>query len=119
MASVVTTSPSANLSVQFYRQKPLGNYTVDFYAPRAKLVMEVDGSRHYEAMRNEQDQLRTSYLEGQGLQVLRFSKSEVFSELEAVIGKIYWMAPREINPPLAPLFQRGGLLYPGRLMAAQ
>ena len=34
------------LSVQFYTQKPIGNYIVDFYAPKAKLVVEVDGSQH-------------------------------------------------------------------------
>ncbi len=35
-------------AVQFYRQKPIGNYIVDFYAPRAKIVVEVDGSQHME-----------------------------------------------------------------------
>ena len=34
------------LGVQFYRQKPIGDYIVDFYAPKAKLVLEVDGSQH-------------------------------------------------------------------------
>ncbi len=33
-------------AVQFYRQKPIGNYIVDFYAPKAKIVVEVDGSQH-------------------------------------------------------------------------
>lgn len=36
------------LDIQFYRQKPLGPYIVDFYAPAAKLVVEVDGSQHHE-----------------------------------------------------------------------
>ena len=36
-------------SVQFYRQKPIGNYIVDFYAPKAKMVVEVDGSQHMES----------------------------------------------------------------------
>jgi very-short-patch-repair endonuclease len=33
--------------IQFYRQKPLGPYIVDFYAPQAKLVIEIDGSQHF------------------------------------------------------------------------
>ena len=36
------------LGIQFYRQKPLGRYIVDFFAPRAKLIIEVDGSQHFE-----------------------------------------------------------------------
>jgi very-short-patch-repair endonuclease len=36
------------LDVQFYRQRPIGNHVVDFYAPSAKLVIEVDGSQHLE-----------------------------------------------------------------------
>jgi very-short-patch-repair endonuclease len=36
------------LNIQFYRQKPIGNYIVDFYAPSAKLVIEVDGSQYFE-----------------------------------------------------------------------
>jgi very-short-patch-repair endonuclease len=41
------------LGVQFYRQKPIGNYIADFYAPAAKLVVELDGARHLSA--NKQD----------------------------------------------------------------
>jgi very-short-patch-repair endonuclease len=35
-------------NIQFYRQKPIGNYIVDFYAPKPKLVIEIDGSQHFE-----------------------------------------------------------------------
>lgn len=41
--------------IQFYRQKPLGNYIVDFYAPKAKLVVEVDGSQHIRAEHADKD----------------------------------------------------------------
>jgi very-short-patch-repair endonuclease len=44
------------LSVQFYRQKPLGEYIVDFYAPSARLVVEVDGAQHLEAAQVKYDQ---------------------------------------------------------------
>ena len=42
-------------AVQFYRQKPIGNYIVDFYAPKAKIVVEVDGSQHMESEQAAQD----------------------------------------------------------------
>jgi very-short-patch-repair endonuclease len=41
--------------VQFYRQKPIGDYIVDFYAPKAKLVIEIDGSQHFESQQAEKD----------------------------------------------------------------
>ena len=61
--------------VQFYRQKPIGNYIVDFYAPKSKLVVEVDGSQHLGSIHKQNDAERDSYLESAGLQVLRFNTS--------------------------------------------
>jgi very-short-patch-repair endonuclease len=46
--------------VQFYRQKPVGGYIVDFYAPKAKLVIEVDGSQHREPENLAKDRKRDS-----------------------------------------------------------
>ena len=61
------------LGVQFYRQKPLGNSIVDFYAPKAHLVIEVDGSQHFELPHRVADAQRTAALAGMGLRVLRFT----------------------------------------------
>ena len=58
--------------VPFYRQKPIGNYIADFYAPRAKLVVELDGAQHLELGQAKYDAQRTRDLEQQGLKVLRF-----------------------------------------------
>ena len=58
--------------VQFYRQKPLGAYIVDFYAPVAKLVIEVDGSQHLEQDQRRSDVARDRYLSDIGLTVMRF-----------------------------------------------
>ena len=55
------------LGIQFYRQKPIGNYIADFYAPAAKLVIEVDGSQHLEAGGRRKDLQRDRYLTAQGL----------------------------------------------------
>lgn len=75
--------------MQFYRQKPLGNYIVDFYAPKAKLVIEIDGSQHLEASNIEKDRERDKYLGNLGLTVIRFDGRQVLTETEAVLEFIY------------------------------
>ena len=60
------------VKVQFYRHKPIGHYIVDFHAPAVALVVEVDGAHHLEASQAGEDEMRTAYLEKQGLRVLRF-----------------------------------------------
>ena len=75
--------------VQFYRQKPIGNYIVDFYAPVAKLVIELDGSQHLDPEIVAADKLRDGYLKSQGLTVLRFTSREVLLELETVMQIIF------------------------------
>jgi very-short-patch-repair endonuclease len=87
------------LGVQFYRQKPLGHFVVDFYAPSARLVIEVDGSQHFTAEQKAYDQQRTTYLRSQGLRVLRFTNHEVLQETEAVAEAIYRAVLEAKNPP--------------------
>jgi len=75
--------------VQFYRQKPLGDYVVDFYAPKAKLVIEIDGFQHLEYPHVEKDKERDEYLGRLGLMVLRINSRQVLKETEAVMEFIY------------------------------
>ena len=63
--------------VQFNRQRIIGNYIVDFYCLKAKLVIEIDGSQHYEEDKIRYDERRTEYLESLGLKVLRFTNLDV------------------------------------------
>ena len=63
--------------VRFLRQKVLGKYIADFYSAEAKLVIELDGSQHYEDMNAEKDAERTAFLEGYGLTVIRIPNNEV------------------------------------------
>ena len=63
--------------VRFSRQKVLGKYIVDFYSAEAKLVIELDGSQHFEKENMARDAERTAFLEGYGLRVLRIPKNEV------------------------------------------
>ncbi len=76
--------------LQFYRQKIIGDYIVDFYCPRAKLVVEVDGGQHYIAEGIEKDRKREGCLiENFGLKVFRFSDIEVLKDIDAVVEKIW------------------------------
>jgi very-short-patch-repair endonuclease len=75
--------------LQVYRQRIIGNYIVDFYCPKANLIVELDGGQHYSAEGIQKDTIRDEYLKSQGYTVLRFSDREVFANLEGVIEKIY------------------------------
>src|SRR5262245_28186750 len=96
------------LGLQFYRQKPLGNYIVDFYAPAADLVVEVDGAQHTESPQAERDRERTAYLEQVGLRVLRYNDRQILLELDSVVEEIFRVAREKI--PLGPPFAKGGNL---------
>ena len=75
-------------SVRFSRQKILGNYIVDFYSAKAKLVIELDGSQHYEDRNVEKDAARTAFLEGYGLKVIRIPNNEVNRNFRGVCEHI-------------------------------
>ena len=70
--------------VRFLKQKVLGQYIVDFYCAKAKLVIELDGSQHYESKELEKDRERTAYLAGYGLIVLRIPNNEVIKNFAGV-----------------------------------
>ena len=74
---------------QFYRQKNIGSYIVDFYSPGAKLIIEIDGSQHYSKGGIQKDELRDRYLNHLGFRVLRFSDREVFKDINGVLERIY------------------------------
>ncbi len=70
--------------VKFYRQRAIGNYIVDFYCSRARLVIELDGSQHYTEDGLEYDSLRTDLIEKLGLTVIRFANNEIDRNFEGV-----------------------------------
>jgi very-short-patch-repair endonuclease len=74
---------------QFYRQRIIGNYIVDFYCAKAKLVIELDGGQHYSNKGLEKDKIRDDYIKEQKLEVLRFSDRDVFENLNGVVERIY------------------------------
>jgi very-short-patch-repair endonuclease len=87
---------------QFYRQRIIGNYIVDFYCPKANLIIEIDGGQHYTEEGIKKDKMRDKYMREQGYKILRFSDREIFENLAGVM---------EIcNPPSSP-FRKGGNTY--------
>ena len=88
--------------MQFYRQKPIGNYVVDFYAPAARLIVEIDGAYHLEPGQADRDRRRTAYFNQLGLSVLRFNDRQVLLELDSVVEALYQAVAEKIplNPPL-------------------
>jgi len=84
---------------QFYRQKPIGDYIVDFFCPGAKRVIEIDGSHHLVGETIEYDRIRDDYLSSLGLRVLRFTNTDVLTDIEAVVDSIRGRIP--LSPPFS------------------
>lgn len=79
------------LPVRVKRQKIIGNYIVDFYieTERAKAVIELDGSQHYEEENELRDKERDKYLQSLGIKVLRYSNLQVNTQFKEVCQDIY------------------------------
>ncbi len=75
--------------LQFYRQKIIGNYIADFYCPRARLVVEIDGGQHNGIEGRKKDSLRDEYMARAGLTALRFTDREVLQNLEEVLERLW------------------------------
>lgn len=77
-------------NLQFYRQRNLGKYIVDFYCPARKLVIEIDGGQHYESGKLiEKDKERENYLRSVlKLKVIRFTNIDILKNIYSVMDKI-------------------------------
>jgi very-short-patch-repair endonuclease len=73
---------------QFYRQRIIGDYVVDFFCPRARLVIEVDGVQHSSDDTTAADEERDEYLKSKGLKVIRFNDIEVLKNIDGVVEQI-------------------------------
>jgi very-short-patch-repair endonuclease len=74
---------------QFYRQKIINNYVVDFYCPSAKMIIEVDGSQHSEARQRRKDKERDAELSKLGFEVIRFWSWVVMKNIDEVVDEIW------------------------------
>ena len=77
-----------DLPVMVHRQKIIGRYIVDFYIADHRLIIELDGSQHYEFQGKENDTVRDEYLRSLGFTVLRYSNLEVLRDFKGVCEDI-------------------------------
>ena len=76
------------LNYKFRRQHPIGNFIVDFYCHKLKLVIEVDGAYHNHFKQIELDNDRSEILEFQDLKIIRFTNDEIMNNISCVIQEI-------------------------------
>ena len=75
---------------KFYKQRPLAPYVTDFYCPKARLVIELDGGQHYTKEGEMADRERTAYLEKHyAVMVVRFSNLEIHQNFRGVCERIH------------------------------
>ena len=74
---------------RFHRQYVIGNYIVDFYCHKANLVIELDGSQHYDPAQQAADKDRDAYLNSLGLMVLRIPNNEINQNFRGVCEHIH------------------------------
>ena len=74
--------------VRFSRQKVLGRYIADFYSAEAKLIIELDGSQHYEDENIRKDARRTEFLEAYGLRIIRVANNDITENFDGVCDYI-------------------------------
>ena len=89
--------------VKIYKQRIIGKFIVDFYCASAKLVIEVDGSQHYEPQGMAYDIERSAFLSALGLEVLRFSNREIDREFRGVCEQIDMTIQKRLEGPLSHL----------------
>ncbi len=76
------------ITPRFHRQKIIGNYIVDFYCPKLKIIIEIDGVHHYDIENSIYDTERTKFLEGLGLSVIRFDNFDIKKDFGMVVYDI-------------------------------
>ncbi len=87
--------------VRFLRQKVIDNYIVDFYCHSARLIIEIDGSQHYEENGLLKDKIRTERIEQRNLTVIRIPNNEVNKNFEGVCQYINVVVKESLRQPMA------------------
>ena len=82
---------------RFVRQKIIGSYIVDFYCPKLKLIIEIDGVQHYLEENEMYEKRREEYLQGKGYKLLRFYNSDVNKNLSNTEETIYWSCVERVE----------------------
>ena len=85
--------------IRFSRQKVLGKYIADFYSAKAKLVIELVGSQHYENDNMQKDTERTDFLKKYGLTVIRIPNNEINENFQGVCEYIDSAVKQSLSQP--------------------
>ena len=88
---------------KIYKQRIIGRFIVDFYCASAKLVIEIDGSQHYEPQSKAYDAERSVYLSALGLEILRFSNRDIDRNFHSVCEQIDITIQNRLQDPLSHL----------------
>ena len=91
-----------NYPIRFLRQKVIDNYIVDFYCHNARLIIELDGSQHYDVKGMVYDANRTDHLQSRGLLVVRIPNNEVNQNLRGVCDYIDHIVKSRIDSSESP-----------------
>jgi very-short-patch-repair endonuclease len=83
--------------IRFLRQKVIDNYIVDFYCSSARLIIELDGSQHYEEKGLLKDKIRTEVIENRNLTVIRIPNNEVNRNFDGVCEYIDWKVRESLH----------------------
>ena len=89
--------------VKIYKQRIIGRFIVDFYCASARLVIELDGSQHYDPQGMTSDSERSAFLAAHGLEVLRFSNREIDRDFSGVCAQIDLTIQKRLQNPLSHL----------------
>ena len=76
------------LNLKFFRQYGIGEYIADFYCPRLKVVIELDGAQHYTGEGKEYDEFRAEYMFECGIKTIRFSNWEIINDIDKVLKRL-------------------------------
>jgi len=74
--------------IRFYKQRIIDNFIADFYCPKAKLIIEIDGEHHHSDKESKYDKYRTEILSRYNIEVLRFDNSEIKNDFHIICEKI-------------------------------
>ena len=89
--------------VKIYKQRIIGRFIVDFYCASARLVIELDGSQHYDTQGLAYDSERSDYLTALDLEVLRFSNRDIDRDFQGVCTQINLIIKSRLQDPLSHL----------------
>ena len=88
------------MGYQFMRQKPIGEFIVDFYCSKLKLAIEIDGQSHGYEKQHEKDKVRDEFLKGLGISVIRFASKQVVHQTRSVVDYLAdWIERNREQPP--------------------